>query len=72
MIFFIFADVIFIDFLFIYLSSAEIYTESQKIFFFAFNCTARQCLPLRRKFMECYIIKTAQSLLIKHLVIGQR
>ena len=38
----------------------------------ALNCTARQCSPLRRKFMECYIIKPAQSLLMKHLVIGQR
>ena len=36
------------------------------------NCAARQCSPLRRKFMECYIIKPAQSLLVKHLVIGQR
>ena len=36
------------------------------------HCTACQCSPLRRKFMECYIIKPAQSLLIKHLVIGQR
>ena len=36
------------------------------------DCTARQCSPLRRKFMECYIIKPAQSLLMKHLVIGQR
>ena len=35
-------------------------------------CTARQCSPLRRKFMECYIIKPAQLLLMKHLVIGQR
>ena len=35
-------------------------------------CTARQCSPLGRKFMECYIIKPAQSLLMKHLVIGQR
>ena len=35
-------------------------------------CTARQCSPLRRKFMEYYIIKPAQSLLMKHLVIGQR
>ena len=35
------------------------------------NCTARQCSPLRRKFMECYIIKPAQSLFRKHLVIGQ-
>ena len=25
---------------------------------------------VRRKFMECYIIKPAQSLLMKHLVIG--
>ena len=36
------------------------------------NCTASQCSPLRRKFMECYIIQPAQSLLMKHLVIGQR
>ena len=36
------------------------------------NCTARQGPPLGRKFMECYIIKPAQSLLMKHLVIGQR
>ena len=35
-------------------------------------CTARQCSPLRRKFMECYIVKPAQLLLMKHLVIGQR
>ena len=35
-------------------------------------CMARQCSPLRRKFMECYIIKPAQSLLMRHLVIGQR
>ena len=32
-------------------------------------CTAHQCSPLRRKFMECYIIKPAQSFLMKHLVI---
>ena len=36
------------------------------------NCTARQCSPLRRKFMECSIINAALSVLIKHLVIGQR
>ena len=35
-------------------------------------CTALQCSPLRRKFMESYIIKPAQSLLTKRLVIGQR
>ena len=35
-------------------------------------CTARECSPLRRKFMECYIINPALSLLTKHLVIGQR
>ena len=34
-------------------------------------CMAHQCSPLGRKFMECYIIKPAQSLLMKHLVIGQ-
>ena len=33
-------------------------------------CTARQCLPLRRKFMECSINSPALSLLMKHLVIG--
>ena len=35
-------------------------------------CTARQCSPLRRKFMECSINNPALSLLMKHLVIGQR
>ena len=35
------------------------------------DCTARQCLPLRRKFIECSIINPALSLLMKHLVIGQ-
>ena len=34
--------------------------------------TARQCSPLRRKFLECSINNPALSLLIKHLVIGQR
>ena len=36
------------------------------------DCTARQCLPLRRKFMRCFINSPALSLLMKHLVIGQR
>ena len=36
------------------------------------NCTARQCSPLRRKFMECSINNLALSLLMEHLVIGQR
>ena len=36
------------------------------------NCTACQCSPLRRKFMECSINNPALSLLMKHLVIGQR
>ena len=35
-------------------------------------CTARQCLPLRRKSLECPIINPALLLLMKHLVIGQR
>ena len=35
-------------------------------------CTARQCSSLRRKFMECSINSPALSLLMKHLVIGQR
>ena len=39
---------------------------------FGTNCTARQCSPLRRKFMECSINSPALSLLMKHLVIGQR
>ena len=34
--------------------------------------TARRCSPLGRKLMECYIFKPAQSLLVGHLVIGQR
>ena len=37
-----------------------------------FNYTARQCLLLRRNFMECSINSPALSLLMKHLVIGQR
>ena len=36
------------------------------------NCTARRCSPLRRKFMKCSINSPALSLLMKHLVIGQR
>ena len=36
------------------------------------NCAARQCSPLRRKFLECSIINPALSLLMQHLVIGQR
>ena len=35
------------------------------------NCTARQCLPLRREFME-WSINSPALLLMKHLVIGQR
>ena len=34
-------------------------------------CTARQCSPLRRIFMECSINNPALSLFMKHLVIGQ-
>ena len=36
------------------------------------HCTARRCSPLRRKFMKCSINSPALSLLMKHLVIGQR
>ena len=36
------------------------------------NCTARQCCLIRRKFQECSINNQAPSLLMKHLVIGQR
>ena len=46
--------------------------ESKQSNHVPWHCTARQCSPLGRKFMECYIIKPAQSLLMKHLVIGQR
>ena len=35
-------------------------------------CTARQCSPLRRKFIRCSINNPALTLLMKHLVIGQR
>ena len=42
------------------------------ILIFYHNCTARQCSPLRRKFMDCSINSPALSLLMKHLVIGQR
>ena len=35
------------------------------------NCTARQYLLYRRKFMECCIINPALSLLMIHLIIGQ-
>ena len=35
-------------------------------------CTARECSPLKRKFMECSIKSPFLSLFIKHLVIGQR
>ena len=37
-----------------------------------YNCTARQCSSLRRNFIECSINNPALSLLMKHLVIGQR
>ena len=36
------------------------------------NCTAHQWSPLRPKFTECSINSPALSLLMKHLVIGQR
>ena len=41
-------------------------------FVFPAYCTARECWPLRRKFIECSVNSPALSLLIKHLVIGQR
>ena len=40
--------------------------------FFSQNCTPRQCSSLRRKFMECSIINPTLSVLMKHLVMGQR
>ena len=44
----------------------------RRFFIRLLDCTARQCSPLRGKFMECSIINPALSLLTKHLVIGQR
>ena len=38
----------------------------------ALYCTARQCSPLRRNFMECSINNPTLWLLMKHLVICQR
>ena len=38
---------------------------------FKLYCTAHQCSPLRRKFIECSINNQALLLLMKHLVIGQ-
>ena len=40
--------------------------------FYPGHCTTCQCSRLRRKFMECSINSPALSLLMKHLVIGQR
>ena len=34
------------------------------------HCTALQCSPFRRKFMECSINNPGLSLLMKHLVLG--
>ena len=45
---------------------------SKSIAVAAGHCTARQCSPLRRKFMECSISIPRLSLLMKHLVTGQR
>ena len=36
------------------------------------NCTTRQCSPLWRKIIGCSINSPALSVLMKHLVIGQR
>ena len=36
------------------------------------HCMACRCSPLRRKFTECCITNLALSLLMKHLLIGQR
>ena len=48
-----------------------IYNQSSSIAFEIY-CTARQCSPLRLKFMERSIINPALSLLVKRLVISQR
>ena len=46
--------------------------SGSKYFPLTVNCTARQCSPLRRKFLKCSINNPALSLLMKHLLIGQR
>ena len=51
-------------------NSGNAYYRAMLFAFLFVNCTARQFSPLGQKFMECYIIKQAQSLLMKHLVIG--
>ena len=39
---------------------------------FNLDCTARQCSPLRRKFVKCSLISPARTLLMKHLVVDRR
>ena len=46
--------------------------ERELFLIYSDYCTARQCSPFRQKFMECSINNPALSLLMKHLVIGQR
>ena len=43
----------------------------QILHYYPESCKARQCSPLRRKFMECTINNPALLLLMKYLVIGQ-
>ena len=47
-------------------------SSGDRIFIHFLYCTAHQYSPLRRNFMECSINNLALSLLMKHLVIGQR
>ena len=49
------------------ISTMEIFASTENLQ----NCWARQCSPLRRKFMECYN-NPALTLLMKYLDIGQR
>ena len=53
-------------------SSVHLYSFYGRVLFHSSYSMALQCSPLRRKFMVCSIIQLALSILMKHLVIGQR
>ena len=56
----------------LYKQSSTIAFDEKSSYWSAPTDTARHCSPLRRKFIECSINNPALSLLMKHLVIGQR
>ena len=55
-----------------YVGCSECSLSEHVVWPLSLYCTARQCSPLRRKLRGCSIINPALSLLMKHLVIGQR